>query len=267
MYRVDDNDQSFFADFYLSMRGNNASIQQVDFANGFVDPKTNDRQITVRTLHEAGPSDVYPPDMNIYLVSGKFEFDPRLSNYPFDTQSFAITIQPKSSEAPFIVQPPQYVGFDEDFVPTIDASTYRQSVVPFYRASYVWLMQRQTTDYYLRVVVPLAFIVFVAYMSIFIPLGHFEAIVTIQVTALLSAVALYLALPKVDAGEGTTISDRVFLFAYCAVSLMIAISILRTAPIVAKSRWVGKSLGVVHVVLIPVLVALMTLYAYQASLG
>jgi hypothetical protein len=285
MYRVDDNDQSFFADFYLSMRGNNASIQQVDFANGFVDPKTNDRQITVRTLHEAGPSDVYPPDMNIYLVSGKFEFDPRLSNYPFDTQSFAITIQPKSSEAPFIVQPPpgslrnktvetdgwipldQYVGYDEDFVPTIDASTYRQSVVPFYRASYVWLMQRQTTDYYLRVVVPLAFIVFVAYMSIFIPLGHFEAIVTIQVTALLSAVALYLALPKVDAGEGTTISDRVFLFAYCAVSLMIAISILRTAPTVAKSRWVGKSLSVVHVVLIPVLVALMTLYAYQASLG
>jgi hypothetical protein len=285
MYRVDDNDKSFFADFYLSMRGNNASIQQVDFANGFVDPKTNDRQITVRTLHEAGPSEVYPPDMNIYLVSGKFEFEPRLSNYPFDTQSFAITIQPKSSEAPFIVQPPpaslrdkgvetdgwvpldQYVGYDQDFVPTIDASTYRQSVVPFYRASYVWLMQRETTDYYLRVVVPLAFIVFVAYMSIFIPLGHFEAIVTIQVTALLSAVALYLALPKVDAGEGTTISDRVFLFAYSAVSLMIVISVLRSTRPVALSRWVGKALGVAHAVLVPLLVAVMTLYVYRASLG
>jgi hypothetical protein len=282
-YRVDDSDKSFFADFYLSMRGNNASIGQVDFANGFVDPKTNDRQITVRTLHEAGPSEVYPPDMNIYLVSGKFEFEPRLSNYPFDTQRFAITIQPKYSEAPFIVQPPpaslrdktveadgwvpldQYVGYDEDFVPTIDASTYRQSVVPFYRASYVWLMQRQTTDYYLRVVVPLAFIVFVAYMSIFIPLSKFEAIVTIQVTALLSAVALYLALPKVDAGEGTTISDRVFLFAYSAVSLMIVISILRSRP-VALSRWVGTSLDVMHIVLIPLLVAAMTLYVYRAGL-
>jgi len=91
----------------------------------------------------------------------------------------------------------------------------------------------------------LAFIVFVAYMSIFIPLSQFEAIVTIQVTALLSAVALYLALPKVDAGEGTTISDRVFLFAYSAVSLMIVVSILRTTRPVALSRWVGKSLGVV----------------------
>src|SRR5215471_6336181 len=284
-YRVDDNDKSFFADFYLSMRGNNASIRQLDFANGFVDPKTNDRQITVRTLHEAGPSEIYPPDMSIYLVSGKFEFDPRLSNYPFDTQRFAITIQPKSGEAPFIVQPPpaslrdkgveadgwvpveQYVGYDEDFVPTIDATTYRQSIVPFYRASYVWLMQRQTADYYLRVVVPLAFIVFVAYMSIFIPLNHFEAIVTIQVTALLSAVALYLALPKVDAGDGTTISDRVFLFAYSAVSLMIVLSILRRTGPVAQSRWVGKSLSAVHVVVIPLLVAAMTLYVYRAGLG
>ena len=119
-----------------------------------------------------------------------------------------------------------YVGYDEDFVPTVDAWTHRQSIVPFYKASFVWLMQRQTTDYFLRVVVPLAFILVVAYMSIFIPQTHFEAIVTIQVTALLSSVALYLALPKIDA-DSTTLSDRIFLFCYMAVSLMIVISILR----------------------------------------
>src|SRR5262245_13729699 len=285
LHRVEDDDKSFFADFYLSMRGNNASIKQVEFANSFVDPKTNDRQITVRTLHEAGPSEVYPPEMSIYLVSGKFTFEPRLASYPFDTQRFAITIQAKSGEAPFIIQPPphslrdraaqtdgwfpldQYVGYDEDFVPTIDAWTLRQSIVPFYRASYVWLMQRQTADYYLRVVAPLAFILAVAYMSIFIPLIHFEAIVTIQVTALLSAVALYLALPKVDADGGTTISDRVFLFAYCAVSLMIVISILRTTRPVVYVRWVAKSLSLAHIVLIPLLVAAMTLYVYRAGMG
>jgi Periplasmic binding protein len=284
-FRVDDNDKSFFADFYLSMRGNNASIDKIEFANGFLDPKTNDRQITIRKLHEAGPSDTYPEEMNIYLVSGKFTFEPRLATYPFDTQRFAINIQPKSSEAPFIIQPPphslrdkavdtdgwvpkdQYVGYDEDFVPTIDAWTFRQNIVPFYKASFVWLMQRQTTDYYLRVVVPLAFILAVAYMSIFIPLSHFEAIVTIQVTALLSAVALYLALPKVDAGDGTTLSDRVFLFVYTAVSLMIVLSILRVSRPVTQSPWVRKSLGLMHTVVIPVLVAAMTLYVYRASLG
>ncbi|HWE16979.1 MAG TPA: ABC transporter substrate-binding protein [Hyphomicrobiaceae bacterium] len=285
IYRVDDDDKSFFADFYLSMRGNNASIKQVEFANAFVDPKTNDRQLTVRTLHEAGPSEVYPPEMNIYRVSGKFTFEPRLASYPFDTQRFAITIQAKSGESPFIIQPPphslrdraaqtdgwfpldQYVGYDEDFVPTIDAWTFRQSIVPFYRASYVWMMQRQTADYYLRVVVPLAFILAVAYASVFIPLSHFEAIVTIQVTALLSAVALYLALPKVDADDGTTISDRVFLFAYCAVSLMIVISVLRISQPVAYPRWVAKSLSLAHIVLVPLMVAAMTLYVYRASLG
>ena len=271
-------------DKLMSMRGNNASIGKIEFANGFLDPKTNDRQITVRKLHEAGPSGIYPEDMNIYLVSGKFTFEPRLDTYPFDTQRFAINIQPKSSDAPFIIQPPphrlrdkavatdgwvpqdQYVGYDEDFVPTIDAWTFRQSIVPFYKASFVWIMKRQTTDYYLRVVVPLAFILAVAYMSIFIPLTHFEAVVTIQVTALLSAVALYLALPKLDA-DGTTMSDRIFLFIYMAVSLMIVLSILRVSRPVTQSPWVRASLGLMHTVLIPALVAAMMLYVHRASLG
>jgi hypothetical protein len=128
-------------------------------------------------------------------------------------------------------------------------------------------MQRQTTDYYLRVVVPLAFILAVAYMSIFIPMNHFEAIVTIQVTALLSSVALYLALPKVEAGDGTTMSDRIFLFIYTAVSLMIVLSILRISRPVTQSRWVSKTLGLAHIVLIPVMVAAMALYVYRASFG
>ena len=284
-FRVDDNDKSFFAEFYLSMRGRkDASINQIEFANGFLDPKTNDRQINIRILHDGRPSDVYPEEMKIYLVSGKFMFEPRLASYPFDTQRFAINIQPKSSDAPFIIQPPphslrdkavntdgwdpkdHYVGYDQDFVPTVDAWTHQQSIVPFYKASFVWVMERQTTDYYLRVVVPLAFILMVTYLSIFIPQSHFEAIVTIQVTALLSSVALYLALPKVDA-DGTTLSDRIFLFIYMAVSLIIGISILRVNRSVAHAPWLRKALGLAHIVLIPALVAGMAFYVYRASLG
>jgi hypothetical protein len=70
----------------------------------------------------------------------------------------------------------QYVGYDEDFVPMVDAFTHAPSMVPFYKASFVWLMKRQATDYYLRVVVPLVFILIVAYLSIFIPYSHFERI-------------------------------------------------------------------------------------------
>jgi hypothetical protein len=125
-------------------------------------------------------------------------------------------------------------------------------------------MKRQTTDYYLRVVAPLAFIILIAYMSIFIPVAHFEAIVTIQVTALLSAVALYLALPKVDS-DTATLSDRIFLFNYMAFSLMITISIIRMNRFVASRKWLQRSLGFVHVVGVPILVAGMAIYVLQAS--
>ena len=283
--RIDDNDKTFFADFYLSMNDRaGASIDQIEFSNAYLEPGSNDRQITVRVIHDGGKSEAFPDHMKIYQVSGKFLFEPELVNYPFDTQRFSIDIQPKHSNAPFIVQPPpanlrdrsvtvdgwqprdQYVGYDQDFVRTVDAQTLEPSVVPFYKASYVWLMTRQTTDYFLRVVVPLGFILSIAYLSIFIAGAHFEAIVTIQVTALLSAVALYLSLPKLDA-NAETLSDRMFLFCYLMLSIIIGITIARANRWVAPVGWLRRLLGVVHIIAVPAMVAAMAFYVYEASLG
>ncbi len=285
-FRIDDNDKAFFSEFYLTMHddGKGASIEDIDFSNAFLNPRTNDRQLTVRVLNAGGKGSAYPDNVKIYHVAGRFMFEPDFANYPFDTQRFAIDIRPKRDDAPFMVQPPpalmrdravttdgwepreQYVGYDEDFVPTTDAKSHEQSIVPFYKASFVWEMARQTTDYFLRVVVPLAFILLVAYLSIFIPRTHFEAIVTIQITALLSAVALYLALPQVDA-DTATLSDRIFLFIYMAVSIMIAISILRANPLIAHRAWLRGALGMIHVAAIPAMGILMALYIYQLSMG
>jgi ABC-type branched-subunit amino acid transport system substrate-binding protein len=285
-FRIDDNEKSFYAEFYLAMHddGKGTSIDQIDFSNAFLDPGTNDRQVTIRVLNDGGKGGAYPDDMKVYHVAGRFMFDPQLANYPFDTQRFSIDIRPKRDDAPFIVQPPpallrdrgvltdgwapkqQYVGYDEDFVPTTDAMSHEQSIVPFYKASFVWLMSRQTTDYYLRVVVPLAFILLVAYLSFFIPRGHFEAIVTIQITALLSAVALYLALPQVGAATAT-LSDRIFLFIYMAVSIMIGISIMRVNSFIVSRPWLRGGLGVIHIVAIPAMGALMALYIYNLSVA
>ncbi len=283
-HRVEDNEKTFFAEFYLSMRDGKTPIEQIEFTNAYLDPRTNGRQITIEVVHGGGKSDAFPEGMRIYKVTGRFVFEPDLGNYPFDTQRFSIDLQPKRGDAPFIVQPPpaslrdtqvatdgwvprvQYVGYDEDFVPMIDAFTHTPSVVPFYKASFVWLMKRQATDYYLRVVVPLGFILIVAYLSIFIGLGHFEAIVTIQVTALLSAVALYLSLPKLDA-DSATISDRIFVFNYMLVSLMIVISIMMVNRLVSKGRWVKSGLWLVHVVGMPLLVGAMAWYVHGLSLA
>jgi len=280
---VEDNEKTFFAEFYLSMRNGTAnSLDAIDFTNAYVDPKTNGRQIAIEQLHDGGSSNVYPSGMMVYKVSGRFSFEPDLASYPYDTQRFSIDIQPKRGDAPFIVQPPpsslrdknvltdgwdqkaQYVGYDQDFIPLIDAYTHQLSVVPFYKASFVWLMKRETTDYYLRVVVPLAFILVVAYLSIFIPIANFEAIVTIQVTALLSAVALYLSLPKLDS-DVATVSDRIFVFNYMMVSLMIVISIMRMTRLVSTRPWLKVTLWTLHVVAMPILVAAVAWMVYIVS--
>jgi hypothetical protein len=282
-FRVDDKEKSFVAEFYLAMHaGKDQGIEQIDFANAFLDPQTNNKQITVRPLHQGGPSNAYPEDMKIYAVSGKFMFTPNFGNYPFDTQRFPIDIRSKSGDTPFIIQPTpkslrdqivdaegwrardQYVGYDEDFLPVIDAKSHERSIVPFYKGSFVWVMKREATDYFLTVVVPLAFIMAIAYLAVFIPRGHFEAIVTIQVTALLSAVALYITIPKVDSDEAT-LSDKMFLFDYMLISLMIGISILRVNRSIDRVPWLDKSLGVMHVAGIPAIVVLMALYVLGSS--
>jgi hypothetical protein len=116
-------------------------------------------------------------------------------------------------------------------------------------------MKREASDYYLRVLIPLAFILIVAYMSIFIPQSHLEAIITLQVTALLAAVALYLSLPQVDS-DTATVSDRIFVLDYMMVSLMIMISILRIN--VRARGWpiVNASLVIAHAIIIPLLVVI-----------
>ncbi len=282
-FRIDDKEKSFVAEFYLSMHAQgDQSIEQIEFANAFLDPDTNSKQITIRPLHEGGPSSTYPSDMKIYAVSGKFMFNPNFGNYPFDSQRFSIDLRSKSGDAPFIIQPSpkllrdqivdadgwrlreQYVGYDEDFLPVIDARSHERSIVPFYKGSFVWVMKREATDYFLTVVIPLAFIMIIAYLAIFIPGSHFEAIVTIQVTALLSAVALYLTIPKIGSDEAT-ISDKMFLFDYLLISLMIGISILRVNRTIDKAPRLDMALGVVHIFVIPILVVIMALYVIGAS--
>jgi ABC-type branched-subunit amino acid transport system substrate-binding protein len=281
-HRVSENDKSFFAEFYLSLRDNaGATIDRLEFANAYLDDH-GARQVSVATVHPGGKSPAYPDTMKIYKVSGRFLFDPDLGNYPFDTQRFAIDLQPKSGEAAFIMQPPplelrdknvitdgwestsQYVGYGQDFVPVVDAYTHEPSIVPFYKTSFAWLMQREATDYFLRVAVPLGFILFVAYLSIFIPRSHFEAIVTIQVTALLSAVALYLSLQKFDTGSAT-LSDKAFVFAYMILSLMIGISILRIHPRVGGHPRALRILEALHIAAVPAFVAVAAYYVYGLS--
>jgi hypothetical protein len=281
--RIDDTEKSFSADFYLSMNTeNNPSPDMIDFANAFLDYKTNGKQVTVQPLHEGEESDTYPGNMKIYMVSGKFMLDPSYKSYPFDAQRFTIELRPKRGEYPFIVQPLQqelrdrafdadgwdvkdtYVSYDQDTISIFDTKKLEPSVVPFYKSNFVWVMKRSATDFYLRVVIPLFFIAIVAYLAIFISNHHFEAIVTIQVTAFLSAVALYITTPKVDS-DTATLLDRIFVFNYMMFSLMIGISILRVNKFISGTLHLRRALALLHVGCIPVFLAMMVFYVYGAG--
>jgi hypothetical protein len=283
LYRVDDVEKTFSADFYLSMSDdNNPGIDQIEFANAVLDYKTGTRQITVQPLHEGGESDTYPSHMKIYQVSGKFLLDPVYKSYPFDAQRFSIDLRPKKGEFPFIVQPMQkdlrdkafdiegwdtkdaYVTYDQDSVSVFDAKKLEPNTVPFYKNSFVWVAKRSATDFYLRVVVPLIFIAAVAYFAVFIPSVHFEAIVTIQVTALLSAVALYITTPKVDS-DTSTLSDKIFLFNYMIFTFMIAIAILRINKFAVEKMHIKRLLGILHIAGIPLMLVLMFFYVWGAG--
>lgn len=283
LFRVDDSAGTFFAEMYLSLYDQEgASIDKIDFANAFIDPDTNRRTIEIVELHDGGPSDAYPEGMKLYKITGRFMFRPDFETYPFDTQRFSVDIKPKKSDEAMILQPPaaelrdrvyetegwsvrdQYVSYDEDFTPLVNAHSGERRIAPYYKASFVWIMERQATDYYLRVAIPLLVILAVAYLSVFIARDHFEAIVTIQVTALLSAVALYLAVPKVDS-ETATLSDKIFLADYIAVFLMISTSILRANWLVRKIPLLPAFFSLIHMLAAPVIVALMGLYIYELS--
>jgi ABC-type branched-subunit amino acid transport system substrate-binding protein len=281
-HSVDENTKTFLAEFYLAMRASEgADIARLDFTNADVDPRTNGRQLAVEVLNDGGSDPAYPDKMKMYRISGRFLFKPSLGAYPFDHQRFAINIKPKGG-SPFIIQPPpaelrdpdvasdnwqpesKYVGINENFVPVVDAFSHQPSVVPFYDSSFAWVMKREAKDYYLRVVVPLAFILLVAYISVFIPAGHFEAIVTIQVTALLSAVALYLSLPQLDS-DAATLSDRLFVSYYWMVSAMILLSILRINSWAKERPWLDRLIGLAHVVGVPLIVAAIAWHIYSLS--
>ena len=67
LYRIDDTEKSFTADFYLSMSNeNNPNIDMIEFSNAFLDFKTDSRQVIIRPLHENEPSDTYPDGMKVY---------------------------------------------------------------------------------------------------------------------------------------------------------------------------------------------------------
>ncbi|MGH1417526.1 MAG: ABC transporter substrate-binding protein [Hyphomicrobiaceae bacterium] len=284
--RIDTNDQSFDAEFYLSLKSpdNDIGVKQIEFTNAYRSQSGQGRLVEVRQIHDGSSESNFPTGTKLYKVSGKFTFEPNLSSYPFDKQRLSVSFQAASTARSFLIQPPpaigrkanitidgwrlddQYVGSDQDIIPTIDRSLSERRIVPFYKFNATWVVQRVAVDYYLRVVIPLGFILLVTYFSVFLRHNRFESIMAIQVTALLSSIALYLALPKVDSDQAT-LSDQIFILTYAAVSIMIGLSILRENYWPKKITGFGRFVLFVQWIVFPITTLVVAGYLITSATG
>ena len=244
MFEIDTNERRFDAEFYLTLRSqDDLGLEAIDFTNAY--RSSNQAAEPIRWKEVARYNDDISSGLGprrIYHVNGRFAFEPDLSKYPFDEQLATITFQPADSKSNFILQPPganlrnrpfrvedwrlisHYVGTTDRIITSIRGQQLAEHVIPYYNFNYTWVMRREVIDYLVRVLIPLAFILIVAYLAAFIPRHEFNATVAIQVTALLSAIALYFALNQPNSDE-VTLSDKIFVCAYAIVSMMIALSI------------------------------------------
>lgn len=291
IFSVDSTAKSFEAEFFFTMRSQlPVSGETVEFTNVQTSADTGLPLINIREVHEEGGARPGELMTRIYKVTGRFRFEPDLRKYPFDKQVFSISFQPAKTSEAFLLQPPSdllreedakelkeqqrvdgwrveshYVGANELIIHTIRGTASGESVVPYYNFNYTWVMRRQVVDYVLRVIVPLSFIMVVAYVAIFIPRSEFQAIMGIQVTALLSAIALYLALSQPDADDAT-MSDIIFLMAYATISAMIALSVLEVNTAVVRYPALMRTIAFLQVYLVPMAsLAVLALVILSAS--
>ena len=125
-------------------------------------------------------------------------------------------------------------------------------------------MTRITTDYYLRVLVPLIVILITTYLSVFIPANRLESVVAIQVTALLSSIALYLSIQKLNF-EHATISDQIFVITYVAITLMLACSVVRV-QLVSRDYWrTNAGVKTLQIVLLPLFIVVMVAIVFASE--
>ena len=292
IFLVDSNEKTFHAEFYLSLRNaQNFDITDLEFTNAFRSPMSNEPVISYRTIEgdeksrrSDDPSSIDPISsaLRLYKVAGKFYFSPDLRKFPFDRQRLSISIQPTSTARPFLIQPPppnlrqasvdvdnwqletQYVGLDRDIITVIGEQASSQYLIPLTTFNFTWTVKRLATDHYLQVMVPLFIILLVTWLSTFIPAQRLESVVAIQVTALLSSIALYLAVPKVDF-DHATVSDIIFVITYLAISVMLGMSILRTNMAAWNMKRTALVFGYVQVMVMPIMLVLLGQYVLSQN--
>jgi len=284
--QVDSGQKSFLAEFFVSLESRqDIGLEDFEFANAWRSEANGEPLVKVDALHERNAPAAGTEKRTIYKVSGRFRFQPDLALYPFDQQRFSIVLQPRNSTSPILIQPAPrrlrddqfefdgwtllnersgvYVSSEPEIVTATSNLVSEREVLPFDRYNFTWVGKRQSLNYYLRVVVPLALIIVAAYASLFVPHSSYDSAVAIQVTALLATIALYFSIPKFDS-EIATISDKVFVFSELIVVLLLVSSIARASMAANNRDGMARTLTMTQKIVVPLGCFLMLRYIWAA---
>src|SRR5688572_9408180 len=242
--QISDDEGTFYASFYLNINSTeNVDIKTIDFTNAARNEINHNPLIEIRQIRAQKDSSGFQFYNNLYKISGKFFFEPDLKNYPLDQQKFPISIQAANPAQVFLVQPAQkevrdtlfeskgwlyknqFMGYEQDIISSVNNFRGQKKNIPYYKFSYMYVLKRAPVDFFLKTLVPLMAIIIISYFSVYIPPREFEALAGIQVTGLLSSIALYFSTYKPEM-QYATISDKIFIFTYVMITALLGTSIL-----------------------------------------
>ncbi len=275
--QINDEEGTFYASLYLELSSiRNLTLAEVEFSNAVRNKINQQPLIEARLIRQSTDSTNFKFNNYLYKIDGKFLFNPNLKKYPFDEQKFPIVIQTSNTLKSFLVQPTfqefrdtvfespgwiyqkNYVGFNQDIISVENIFEDDQKHIPIYKFSFVYELKRARIDFNLKTLVPLLAILIITYLSAYIPAREFEALCAIQVTALLSAIALYFSTYKPEM-QYATVSDTIFIFTYVMITSLIGTSIL-IYTMYRKSNTVTNLARLYQQVLFPIIVIVFTLY-------
>ncbi|MFL2688157.1 MAG: hypothetical protein ACJ0HN_06185, partial [Alphaproteobacteria bacterium] len=258
---IDIGDGTWSAEFYLDITSpHEKPIDVIKFNNlSSINPKFEVKMMWAREDHKD-----YNKTFRYYVVAN-FDFIPEADNYPFDWQhifvSYSITDQSRFG----IIQPTPEAMLDREFkingwllkdsttgvlrkkAVIYEGADLHQSIDIREEARLGWTLSRAHSVTMLKIGIPLFFLLFLVYYTLFSPFGSDNSAFGILTTAFLSAIALYFSTDRPQPLRMTTI-DLIFIYFY----MLTGSTIVATAVGLATSEPVYGILMSALKLLIPV---------------
>ena len=233
---IDIGSGTWGCEFYLDLVSDfEDPIKIINFNNLSMLNSKYEYRLIRKIAAEMGSADTYR-----YFISANFDFAALADNYPFDMQHIFISLSISNSADFGILQPVPWQLLDYDFhlegwklksartgylkrkeVSHISANLKQVSDVRE-EVRLGWTVSRTNAVTVMKVGIPLSFLVFLNYYTVFLPFDEASSAVGILTTTFLSGIALYFSTEKPQPLRMTTV-DLIFIYYYLQVGLTIVV--------------------------------------------